>query len=69
MPAVGQSRELPAAAITVPPPSARLTHFRERGAAAAGGRGRVGKGIDVGPPLRTACRVKNAAAATCLIAK
>lgn len=26
MPAVGQSRELPAAAITVPPPSAGLTH-------------------------------------------
>lgn len=51
--ALGQSRELPAAAITVPPPSARLTHFRERrGAATGGARGDgAGKGIDVGPSL------------------
>lgn len=31
MPAAGQSRELPAAAITVPPPSARLTHTLGKG--------------------------------------
>lgn len=50
-PALGQSRELPAAAITVPPPSARLTHFREGGPRPEGRGGRAGKGVDVRPAL------------------
>lgn len=51
MSAAGQSRELPAAAITVPPPSARLTHSLEgKGGRGGRGRGRLGKERDVGPP-------------------